>query len=145
MQKAPYKVDLRAYHRECEANYLRLLKLLPADCDTVSFQVSLPDHQRGDVTLTVVERCKYTSMARLTQQGTSGWGNNKQFDLRIYHDAHMVEVTAFQRQRRIDVKYAYPNVRMHQPDEKLQQQRFLSECLVYCLEHGLVPVDIAIP
>lgn len=137
MQQTRYKVDLRAYHHECEQNYLRLLKLLPPEQNRACFQLQMPDNQRSEIEAEVVERCKYTTLVRLVQKVKNRWLDDKQFDLRIYHDAHMVEITAFQQRRRIQPSYAYPNPQMYQPDEKLQQQRFLSECLSYCLEHGL--------
>ncbi len=48
----------------------------------------------------------------------------------------MAEVTDFQRERHFSGRYRYPNVRMHQPDEKLQINRFLGEWLAHGLAHG---------
>ncbi len=54
----------------------------------------------------------------------------------LYHDVRMAEVTDFQRQRHFHGRYRYPNAQMHQPDEKLQLNRFLGEWLEHGLAHG---------
>ncbi len=64
-------------------------------------------------------------------------------DVRAYHDAHMLEVGAFQSHRRIAARYDYPNDRMHQQDEKSQQNRFLAEWLEHCLQNGRTSRDLA--
>ena len=54
----------------------------------------------------------------------------------IYHDARSAEVVSYQAQNRFHGSYEYPNSRMRQRDEKVQLNRFLSEFLTLCLEHG---------
>lgn len=133
--KEHYSVDLAMLHATCESNYRRLLQLFP-DYETSNSREFLLD---GDlrVRIDVVERCRYTTLMRVQQQGScSPWLFAPCFDLRAYHDASMVEVTGFQSQRRIAARYEYPNNRMHAPDEKSQQNLFLAEWLEYCLAEG---------
>ncbi len=141
MQNRRYTVDLRAYMAECEANYLRLMKLLPEDDNEVTYNVQLPNDKHANIHFRVNERCKYTTMMTIEQEGTHGWLSSNHFDIRVYHDADMVEVVAYQKQRRIQPVYSYPNKKMYQKDEKYQQHRFLSECLANCLENGLSIVE----
>lgn len=144
MQSRRYKVDLSAYMAECEANYLRLMKLLPKNDNQVIYNVQLPNNRKGLIYFRIIERCKYTTMLTVEQEGFAEWLAPSHFDVRIYHDARMVEVTAFQRQQRIQPVYTYPNQKMYQKDEKYQQHRFLSECLINCLENGLSLVEYQI-
>ena len=60
-------------------------------------------------------------------------------------DARMVEVGMFQSHRRIAGRYNYPNARMYQQDEKLQQNRFLADWLEHCLANGRLGVDVTAP
>ena len=64
------------------------------------------------------------------------------FDLRAYHDARMLEVTAFQSRRQVQARYEYPNADMHAPDEKAQQNMFLAEWLSHCIEQGYSTLDV---
>lgn len=137
MQQARYKVNLQHYMAECEANYQRLQQLLPDGCHEVSWAVLLPGDRAGRLEIRVLQRCRYTTMLSLSLDGGPGVSVPQHFELRAYHDARLVEVVAFQSQRRISPRYAYPNRYMYQQDEKWQQHRFLSECLHYCLENGM--------
>ena len=130
-----YSVDLAALHATCESNYARLLQLFP-DYETANCrEFHLEDGQR--VCIDVVERCRYTTLMRVCQKGGSpGWLAVPRFDLRVYHDARMVEVTSFQSQRLTAPRYDYPNPSMHARDEKAQQNLFLAEWLSHCLARG---------
>ncbi|CAA0078306.1 Uncharacterised protein [BD1-7 clade bacterium] len=121
---------------ECETNYRRIGKLLPKDADAASFRIVLPNKQVGRVQLQVTERCKYTTMVRLDQITGSEW-LDQHFELRLYHDARMVEVMPKSGTGQLRGRYDYPNENMWHEDEKHQQHKFLSECLSYCLAHGL--------
>jgi uncharacterized protein YqiB (DUF1249 family) len=133
--KAHYSVDLATLHATCESNYRRLLQLFPDYETSNSREFQLDDGVR--VRIDVVERCRYTTLMRVQQQGScSPWLYAPRFELRAYHDASMVEVTGFQSQQRIAARYEYPNHRMHAPDEKSQQNLFLAEWLGHCLAEG---------
>ena len=132
-----YSVDLAGLHATCEGNYARLLQLFPDYETSNSREFLLGPGQR--VRIEVVERCRYTTLMKVYQQGsTTDWLAPPRFDLHVYHDARMVEVTGFQARRKVEARYEYPNPAMHSRDEKAQQNRFLAEWLAYCLSEGQV-------
>lgn len=71
----------------------------------------------------------------------TGWLAPLRLEARAYHDAGMLEVVGFQKARRAEGRYDYPNPAMHQQDEKNQQNTFLADWLAHCLSHG--EADIA--
>jgi uncharacterized protein YqiB (DUF1249 family) len=58
--------------------------------------------------------------------------------IRLYHDARMAEVLVTQDIRQVKPRYDYPNIQMHQQDEKQQTNQFLNEWLHLCLRLGQV-------
>ena len=132
--KKRFKLDLAELHAICEANYARLMRLFPdyENANSREFAVGT-----ARVCLEVVERCRYTTIFRLSQQhAEERWLGALRVEVRAYHDAHMLEVGAFQSHRRVAARYSYPNERMHQEDEKSQQNRFLADWLEHCLQNG---------
>jgi uncharacterized protein YqiB (DUF1249 family) len=139
--KKPFRLDLAELHAVCEANYARLMRLFPDYENTNRREFAVGSAR---VSLEVVERCRYTTIFRLCQQQADArWLGALRVDVRAYHDAHMLEVGAFQSHRRIAARYDYPNERMHQQDEKSQQNRFLAEWLEHCLQNGRTSRDLA--
>lgn len=139
-----HTIDLSAQLAECEANYARIMRLLP-DMETVNhreFGVELPNGQSVRFCIEVIERCKYTTMLELYQQqgheAATPWSPAPCFALRVYHDARMTEVTRFDRQQALRASYDYPNNKMFQRDEKTQLNTFLGEWLQHCLKYGHV-------
>jgi len=138
--KSRYKLDLSGLHAQCEANYARLMRLLP-DMDLV-------DRREFDVTgngsdetiricMEVVERCRYTTMLTIfQQQAWVNWVPAPKFDVRIYHDACMAEVVGYRAHRKVLAKYQYPNEKMLHEDEKYQLNCFLGEWLRHCSRLG---------
>lgn len=129
-----FRLDLAELHAVCEANYARLLRLFP-DYETSNQR----EFQLGSahVRLEVLERCRYTTIFRLSQQHAEArWLGSLRAEVRAYHDAGMLEVGSFQSHRRIQPRYDYPNEKMHQQDEKSQQNRFLADWLEHCLGNG---------
>jgi uncharacterized protein YqiB (DUF1249 family) len=106
--------------------------------NTREFQLSAGERVRIDV----VERCRYTTLMRVCQRGGDAWCVAPHFELRVYHDARMVEVTGFQSRRRVEPRYDYPNPAMYARDEKAQQNVFLAEWLGHCLEQGQNAIDL---
>ena len=134
LRKKPFKMDLRELHALCEANYARLLRLFP-DYETSNRRDILVGS--ASVRMEVVERCRYTTIFRLHQtQAEAEWLGLLRVEVRAYHDAGMLEVGAFQSHSRVKGRYAYPNDRMYQQDEKSQQNHFLADWLEHCLENG---------
>ena len=134
-----HTIDLSGHMAECEANYARLMQLLP-DFDQENlreFNVQMPAGHVARFQIAITERCKYTTMLQLSQlDGTHNGAQAPQFSLRAYHDACMAEVIAYHRQRPNHSHYDYPNKAMFQRDEKTQINRLLGEWLCYCLSHG---------
>ncbi|MEM1111953.1 MAG: DUF1249 domain-containing protein [Pseudomonadota bacterium] len=126
--------DLVGLHAACEANYQRLLRLFP-DYERSNHREFSVGEAR--VVIEVLERSRYTTFFRLHQsQGGVRWLDTLRIDVRVYHDAAMLEVGAFQSHRRIAPRYDYPNPDMYQQDEKLRQNQFLAEWLEHCLLNG---------
>ncbi|MGB0764417.1 MAG: DUF1249 domain-containing protein [Luminiphilus sp.] len=134
-----YNVDIGDLHSLCESNYLRLLRVFPAYEKSNMTEVAT-----GHLVLVleVVERTRYTTLMRVTQRGQHGLPAMG-LDVRLYHDASMAEIIAFQRHRRLAGRYDYPNPNMYQRDEKVQQNRYLAELLESCLAEGRVNVDVS--
>jgi len=113
-----------------EHNYLRLKKLAP-DLAIADEMISIsPGHL--DLYLSVTERCKYTTMLRLTYQFRQDSQIIYQPDmhLRIYHDARIADV-----QDRLDRKHhrIYSGKNLQQ---KWKLNRFLYKWLGYCIHQG---------
>lgn len=133
-----YSIDLPAHMAECDANYLRLMKLFPSlmDSDESSFGVAVGPHQH-QVRLRVRERAPYTTLIELSQLPRAPWSTRPALIVRLYHDARSAEVVEYQRGGHFRAVYDYPNADMRQPDEKAQVNRFLGEFLSVCLKHGV--------
>jgi len=113
-----------------EHNYLRLRKIVP-DLEIADEMISVtPGHL--DLYLSVTERCKYTTMLRLTylfrQDGKSVC--QPDMHIKIYHDARIAEV-----QDRLDRKHRriYSGNTLQQ---KWKLNRFLYKWLGYCIFQG---------
>ena len=142
MVRKSYKVDLKAYMALCDANYHKAMKLLQLEKDSCEYAIEMPSGGQAKIRFNITQRCKYTTMLRLEKHLMSPWLADLNFDVRLYHDARGLEITRFQQQKTAKIRYAYPNKKMFQQDEKLQQQIFLDECLNYCLQYGLSDVNL---
>lgn len=142
-KKKAFKLDLTALHAICEANYARMMRLFP-EYETTN--IRRLDVGPAQVTLEVVERCRYTTIFKLRQRhAEQQWLGQLLVEVRAYHDAAMLEVGMFQSHRRIAARYQYPNDHMFQQDEKYQQNCFLAEWLEHCLANGRTAVDFTLP
>lgn len=156
-RKKRYKTDLPAQLIECEMNYHRLLRLMHNIKDlsvgkAQHYLVGDLSSAESDFHVTVLEQTKYTTVVHIAQlfslQSAPDFIKNEananrqqkqtvyQGDVRLYHDANMAEVVKCQRYQSFAPRYEYPNVDMHQIDEKAQMNRFLGELLSHCLSHG---------
>lgn len=136
--KVRYRVNLPLQMAECEANYARLKKLLANSIEGREFAVSR-GAQLWLHKITIVERSPYTTTLQLTQtaDGNSGtWLQMPCLTVRMYHDASLAEVLAWEGHKRLRPRYDYPNQAMYQSDEKLQINQFLGEWLTLCLSQG---------
>ncbi|MGH1372392.1 MAG: DUF1249 domain-containing protein [Cellvibrionaceae bacterium] len=139
-----YTVDLAEQMSHCEANYARLLKLMPAFEESEQWHY---DVQAGakvwQIHFQITERARYTTMLDVVQNnGLNDWGSSPKLQVRLYHDAKMAEVVAWKEHRQIKPKYDYPNKNLYQKDEKAQFNRFLSDWLSYSLAHGRVATPL---
>jgi len=128
---------------ECDANYARLLKLMP-DMDTENERtISVAVGEKSvHFNLRIAERCKYTTLLEVSQeQSAVPFAPAPTMMLRVYHDARAAEVISCQGKRHFYPRYQYPNPQMFQEDEKVQLNRFLGEWLAFCLQYGMAIVD----
>lgn len=129
-----HRADLTDLHALCDANYRRVLQLFP-DYE----HRNRHDFSAGsaEVVFAVTDRGRYTTTLQVTLTGTlpAPLGVSC-FDLRVYHDARMAEVIAFQSRRTGGPRYRYPNPDMHQRNEKLGQNQFVADLLAFCLAEG---------
>lgn len=130
---------------DCEINYHRLIRLLPTlnDEEEWLFGVEAATDQLRQVSISVVERSKYTTTLAVAQESLlDDWVPKPTLTVRLYHDAKMAEVLAFQRNHHLDGIYDYPNRNMYHRDEKAQQNAFLGEWLEFCLRTGQVLMQL---
>ena len=140
-----YRVDLVELQAACEANYARLMRLLPHMREhTESRRVALSEgeHLLGVLALEVLESCPYTTTLCVRQEHSLPWLPVPRLEVRAYHDARMAEVIGAENARRFRSIYPYPNAAMHQPDEKTQLNLFLGEWLSHCLSCGHEPQPV---
>lgn len=143
--KQHYVPNLAKIGAICEANYMRLQKLMPAmrAGQAAEYELYADGKHLGSVRFKVIESSKYTQMLSLEQiQSVGKWLNNPEMTVRVYHDARMAEVVSCQRQRRFLGVHEYPNRQMRLPDEKLQLNSFLADWLNYCIKHGHLPFQL---
>lgn len=137
MAKAAYVTDLKSLQGECSANYLRLIRLVGDMEQGQSRDIRLSEEDSSALHLYIQENAPYTTMIQVSQTGPlDHMVESPKMRVHLYHDVRMAEVTDFQRERHFHGRYRYPNPRMHQPDEKLQLNRFLGEWLAHGLAHG---------
>lgn len=120
-----------------EANYDRLVTLAPC-LDAVEAPVRSSVDGLMDLYLEVLERSRYTTTVSLTQYlNVDGrLVPDPCMRIRLYHDARVAEVLAYQNQSRFKHEYPYPNRKMHQRHEKRLLNQFLAEWLTYCIARG---------
>jgi uncharacterized protein len=139
MSKPRYKVDLPRQQADCEANYFRLCKLMHGAGDSWLLALGSEWRER-EVAIRVQDRSRYTTTVAVSQErGTlpsADWLRLPRLIVRLYHDARMAEVLAWEGHRRLRPRYDYPNRSMYQADEKAQLNRFLGEWLSVCLQRG---------
>ncbi|AMB87410.1 cytoplasmic protein [Pseudomonas agarici] len=135
-----YRVDLIGLQAACEANYARLMRLLPEMRDPQRrarrIAVTQGEQMLGVLALEVLQDNPYTTTLLVRQEHSLPWLPVPQLQVQVYHDARMAEVISAEHARRFRSIYPYPNAAMHQPDEKAQLNVFLGEWLSHCLACG---------
>ena len=124
-----------------EENYQRLRCLLPEPRSGVNYVLG---HGPQALRVTVKEIGPYTSelVISANQAGETGLTPPLHLKLRIYHDARLVEVVAYQNCANIPPPYAARQAMGMQRDERLQANRLLYELLQYCRQRGYVRARI---
>ena len=133
-----YQVDLIEQQALGDMNYVSLMRLLPdlARRNAWSFKIAAPNAD-WRVTLRVEERARFTTSVLISRhQGDCRWTQSPVMTVRLYHDAQMAEVVAWEQHRVRLGRYPYPNTQMYHSDEKVQLNRFLGEWLAHCLAEG---------
>ena len=163
MAKRKHKVSLVEEIAERDANYIRLLRLLPglrawrdlsrrkksefdeeqaaAELQGHTSTFLLPGQDGEDITLRirVTEAFRFTTGLEIVQQpGDPDRIANPTMHVRVYHDVNSAEVLSYQGHRGFKLRYKQPNRRMYQVNEKALINRFLGEWLTHCLQYGRV-------
>ena len=117
----------------CENNYVCLLKLLP-DCDTQDLGYEFEIKNGLKYRIQIIDSSRYTSTLEMSQINVSTpVFLRPKMTIRLYHDAKVAEVLQAQRTSRLKAVYEYPNLHMHQRNEKFMVNVFLAEWLHFCL------------
>ncbi len=135
-----YVPDLPEQNALCEANYLRLEKLLGGLQEShYGFRWEGHHHEPVQVRVEIIERFKFTTTLNLIKQNPSlpKPMDRVQLTIRMYHDARMAEVVTWDSGRQLSGVYPYPNDQMYQIDEKAQANVYLGEWLAHLLRHGV--------
>ena len=147
-----YTIDLSEQMAVCDANYIRLLKLLGTTRSLSRRVIALPHlgkivhREQVYVDLEVMEDFKYTSTIAIKQivkrgkspgTDTAFQYNSPEMIVRMYHDAKTAEVTSYQNHKYFKAIYPVPNQFMYQSDEKEQLNLFLAEWLNLCINEGM--------
>ncbi len=147
-QSRRYSVDLPAHMAECDANYVRLMRMFPDLREKDKQHINLPlTGLDAVVVFDVLEKGPYTTLLKIDVSSEQKWlemAAAPAMTVRVYHDAQSAEVVSYQAQNRFHGAYEYPNTRMRQRDEKVQINRFLGEFLSLCLSHGASTTPISL-
>jgi uncharacterized protein len=142
-QKDKYVPSVKDNGALCEVNYYRFCQLLDADSKTECFEIQSPQGHLAEITLTVIERFKWTCTVQvdICHHGfPHEFGQDlgrQQLMVRIYDDMRMAEVVASGQGNQFQGVYPYPNEQMFQVDEKIQLNKYLAEWLTWLKDHGM--------
>ncbi len=120
-----------------EENYRLLQRLLP-ELEQGADRFVLSAAEGEELELLILERCKYTTIVELTKPfAVDGeWLPDLSMQLRVYHDAGVVEVGAYQGCHRLPARYQVSEQGRHHRDDKRQINHLLHDLLLYCLRLG---------
>lgn len=120
-----------------EENFRLLQRLLP-ELEQGGDRFVLNAAKGEALELLILERCRYTTMVSLSQPFAidGEWLPDLSMQLRVYHDARVVEVAAYQGCHRIPARYQVASQGRHHKDDKRQINFLLHDLLLYCLRLG---------
>jgi uncharacterized protein YqiB (DUF1249 family) len=117
-----------------EENYRLLQHLLPEmEAGGDRYRLSAEDGSRA-LEILILERCRYTTFIELTKPFyiDGVWLPDLGMQLRIYHDARVVEVVSYQGCQNIPARYEVEHPSPFHKDEKRQVNLLLHDLLMYC-------------
>jgi uncharacterized protein YqiB (DUF1249 family) len=122
----------------CEANFLRLKKILQDfSRNKYSFETVNPDSSSNSISFCVVHKTKHTLIIEAKQKIKLKKMENLIIRIQISLDAKLAEVISFQGERA--VPYFMKVLETQSKDEKMQQNRLLTEWLENILANGINP------
>ncbi len=122
-----------------EENYRLLQQLLPEmEAGADRYLLTAEDGAQQALEVLILERCAYTTIIELHKPFfiDGVWMPDLSMRLHIYHDARMVEVSAYQGCHRIPARYQFEGDHRYQRDEKRQVNYLLHDLLRYCQRNG---------
>ena len=132
-RKKKYVPHLASLLGMCEHNYGKLIRLLP-EVDEVDLSYDFCVGELLSYQLQITESARYTTTLTMQQLSEQLPGYLKPvMTIRMYHDARSAEVLSCQNIGQIKASYEYPNLHMHQRNEKFMGNVFLAEWLTFCL------------
>ncbi len=122
----------------CEANFLRLKKILNNfSLNKYLFETINPDSSSNPISFCVIHRTRHTLIIEAKQKIKLKKIENLIIRMQISLDAKLAEVISFQGERA--VPYFMKVLKMQSRDEKIQQNRFLTEWLENIFANGINP------
>ena len=122
----------------CEANFLRLKKILQDfSKNKYSFETVNPDSSSNSISFCVIHKTQHTLIIEAKQKIKLKKMENLIIRIQISLDAKLAEVISFQGERA--VPYFMKVLETQSKDEKMQQNRFLTEWLESILANGINP------
>ncbi len=122
----------------CEANFLRLKKILNGfNEDRYLFETINPNSSSNSISFNVLQRSRHTIMVEAKQNVNYGVYNSFILRLQICIDAKVAEVISYQGEKAIP--FFVGITKSQSKDEKLQQNRFLTEWLESIFITGINP------
>ena len=120
-----------------DRNYDKLMELIP-DVRRLEGKFVFENDDSVELQLSILEHTKYTTTIELTLllRVNSAWVRDPCLKVRVYHDAQVAEVIAYQNQSHFEPVYPYPNPRMFNRFEKRRLNEFLSRLLDHCIVYG---------
>ena len=122
----------------CEANFLRLKKILNNfSLNKYLFETINPDSSSNPISFNIIHRTKHTLTIEAKQKIKLKKMENLIIRIQISLDAKLAEVISFQGERA--VPYFMKVLKTQSRDEKIQQNRFLTEWLENIFVNGINP------
>ena len=122
----------------CEANFLRLKKILNNfSVNKYLFETINPDSSSNLISFNVIHRTKHTLIIEAKQKIKLKKMESLIIRIQISLDAKLAEVISFQGERA--VPYFMKVLKTQSRDEKIQQNRFLTEWLENIFANGINP------